>query len=91
MGRLQRRRMVSPPPWITEIGGAEAWALLQATGPAFAGACNFISDCKVMVDLLHGGREKALDGSSTHARVYALIITALDDTSPDCIIWMPAH
>ena len=44
-----------------------------------------------MVDLLHGGKRKALEGRSTHARVYALIITALEDTPLDCIIWMPAH
>ena len=79
------------PPWIVDIGGAEAWALLQATASAFPGTCKFISDCKVMVDLLLGGKRKALEGSSTHARVHALIITALDDTSPECVIWMPAH
>ena len=79
------------PPWVVDIGGAEAWALLQATGTAFPGACTFVSDCKVMVDMLHGGRQKAVAGSSSHARVYALIITATDDTPADCIIWMPAH
>ena len=61
--------------------GAEAWALLQATSAAFPGGCKFISDCKVMVDLLQGGRRKALEGSSSHARVCAIIIVALDDTS----------
>ena len=79
------------PPWVVDIGGAEAWALLQATGTAFPGACSFVSDCKVMVDMLHGGRQKALAGSSSHARVYALIITAIDDTPVECIICMPAH
>ena len=27
------------PPWIRGIGGAECWALLQATGSAFPGSC----------------------------------------------------
>ena len=72
------------PPWITDIGGAEAWALLQATHSAF-------SDCKVMVDGLKDGKRKALAGSSTHARVYALIFDDIDDTPVERIVWMPAH
>ena len=32
-----------------------------------------------MVDLLQGGKKKALEWSSTHVRVYVLIIIALDD------------
>ena len=79
------------PPWITDIGGAEAWALLQATGSALPGESTFISDCKVMVDCLKDGKRKATAGSSTHARVYALIFSAIDDTPLERIIWMPAH
>ena len=79
------------PPWIGDICGAEGWALLQATGSAFPGACRFISDCKVMVDLILGGSRKAVAAGSTHARVYALILAALDDTPLEKVIWMPAH
>ena len=79
------------PPWIRDIGGAECWALLQATGSAFPGSCKFISDCKVMVDLILAGSRKAIGGGSTHARVYALAFAALDDTPLVNVIWMPAH
>ena len=32
-----------------------------------------------------------MGGGSTHARIYALIFTALDDTRLEKLIWMPAH
>ena len=55
------------------------------------GACTFISDCKVMMDGLKDGKRKAVHGSSTHARVYALLFNVIDDLPLDQLIWMPAH
>ena len=79
------------PPWIRDIGGAEGWALLQAAQVAFPGACTFTSDCKVIVDSLQLGRAKAVGAGSAHARIYALLFTAFDDTPLEAIVWMPAH
>ena len=90
-GRVLAAAYGATPPWITDIGGAEAWALLQATASAFPFVCSFISDCKVMVDGLKDGKRKALAGSSTHARVCALMFNAIEDLPLERIVWMPAH
>ena len=90
-GRILAAAYGATPPWVTDIGGAEAWALLQATYSASPAACSFISDCKVMVDGLKCGKRKSLAGSSTHVRVYALMFNAIDDLPVERIIWMPAH
>ena len=44
-----------------------------------------------MVDSLKDGKRKATAGSSTHARVYALLFSATDDLPFEKIVWMPAH
>ena len=44
-----------------------------------------------MVDGLKDGKRKVLAGSSTHARVYALIFNAIEDLPLERIVWMPAH
>ena len=44
----------SPPSYITDIPGAEAWALVQAARVALLGSC-FRSDCKPCVDEIHAG------------------------------------
>lgn len=80
-----------PPPWVTDIGGAEGWALLQAVGMAMPGPNIFLSDCKTAVDTLVSGSKKATSSKCTHARVYALLFAALDDTPVESIVWMPAH
>ena len=45
----------SPPAYVHDIPGAEAWAILQASAFALPG-CTFWSDCKPCVDALHAGR-----------------------------------
>ena len=65
--------------------------MLQAAQLAFPGACTFTSDCKVIVDSLILGRRKVVGAGSAHARIYALLFTAFDDTPPESILWMPAH
>ena len=79
-----------PPPWVRDIGGAEGWALLQAAMAALPGS-SFVSDCKVIVDTIQLGRHAAVGGGSSHARIYALLFTAFDDTLTDMLIWMPSH
>ena len=51
------------PGWVDDIGGAEAWALLQAGQHAMPGSCQFVSDSLVTVMAIHGGFKAA-----THAR-----------------------
>ena len=80
----------TPPPWIRDIGEAEGWALLQAAMPALPGS-TFTSDCKVIVDSFQIGRQKSAGAGSVHARVYALLFAAFDDTPIEAIVWMPAH
>ena len=57
---------------------------------AFPGS-SFVSDCKVIVDSIQLGRHAAVGAGSTHARIYALLFTAFDDTPVENIVWMPAH
>ena len=64
--------------------------MLQAASAAVPGS-KFISDCKVIVDSIKLGRRAAVGGGSSHARIYALLCTAFDDTAADLLVWMPAH
>ena len=44
-----------PPPWITCIGGAEAWAMLRAALRTLPGGSTFKGDCKSCIDMIHAG------------------------------------
>ena len=79
-----------PPVWVTDIPGAEAWALYQAGTVAEPGSV-FRCDCKPCVDAFHNGREWACAANRPLARVFRLVHTALDDVRPDDVVWMPAH
>ena len=76
-GEVIASAMGVPPPWITDIGGAEAWAMLQAA-------------LRVMP-----GKRSRFEVATSHkralARVYGLLLPALEDTCLSCILWMPAH
>jgi hypothetical protein len=80
-----------PPPWIDDIGGSEAWGLLQAASVAMPGACRFKSDCLSAVQAVHNGAQKATAATNVYARVHNLLLAALDDTPSDRVIWVPAH
>ena len=80
-----------PPPWITDIAGSEAWALLQAAIRALPGGCVFKGDCKSCIDMVKSGLASATSAKRVLARVYALLIPALEDVDHDNILWMPAH
>ena len=79
-----------PPPWVTDIPASEAWALLQAASVAHPSA-RYISDCKTVVDTLHGPMADATAASRPLARVFNLLFPAMDDTPRENIVWMPAH
>ena len=79
------------PPWITDIGGGEAWALLQAAKRALPGMCRFKVDSLSTVQAVHAGMPVATSAKKIYARVYTLLFAALDDTPAEATIWMPAH
>jgi hypothetical protein len=58
---------------------------------ALPGACRFKSDCLSAVQAVHNGLEKSTAASKIYARVYNLLLAALDDTPCDRVIWVPAH
>jgi hypothetical protein len=58
---------------------------------ALPGACRFKSDCMSVVQAVHSGPEKATAASQLYARVYNLLLAALDDTPCERVIWVPAH
>lgn len=80
------------PPWITDIGGAEAWPMLQAALRVMPGKrSRFKGDCKACIDMVHAGLEVAASHKRALARVDGILLPALEDTCLSCILWMPAH
>jgi len=79
-----------PPPWISTIFGAEAWAVLQAVLVApVIGTLRI--DCKAAVNLLQAGPAAAVKPTRVTAAVWAGIFAALDERPPADLSWMPAH
>ena len=79
-----------PPAWIRCIGGAESWAALQAAMCAEPGS-RYRIDCLPCVDAIHKGLSWATALQRPLARVFGLLITALDGTPASDVVWMPAH
>ena len=44
-----------PPPWIKDIGGAEAWGVLQVGLRAVPGKVKYMIDCQPCVFMIRGG------------------------------------
>ncbi len=79
-----------PPPWVVDIPGTEAWALLQAALVADPGS-EFRLDCKPCLDAIERGRAWATSAARPLARVFGLLFSAIDDTPREAFAWMPAH
>ena len=79
------------PPWITCIGGAEAWAMLQAALRTLPGASRFKGDCKACIDMIHAGLAVATSAKRVLVRMYGLLFPALEDMGLDRILRAPAH
>ena len=80
-------------PWyITDVPGAEAWAILQAAAHALPGS-SFKSDCKPCVEAIARGRAVACSARRPLARVFNRIfdLFELRDFSHSDVAWMPAH
>ena len=91
-GNVVASAMGVPPPWITDIGGAEAWAMLQAALRVMPGKrSRFKGDCKACIDMIHAGLEVAASPKRALARVYNLLLPAMEDICLSCVLWMPAH
>ena len=80
----------TPPEWIVDIPGAEAWALFQAAMHSDPGS-DFRSDCKPCVDSIGWGRRSACSAKRPLARVMNMIFNAMDDADEGAVVWMPAH
>ena len=79
-----------PPDWITDIPGAEAWALLQAAVGAEPG-CKTRIDRLPCVDAFEAGLAWATTDKRKHARAHAMMLKAWGDVAAGTITWMPAH
>ena len=79
------------PAWINDIGGAEAWAMLQATLCAMPGHARFWTDCQPLLTMISKGQHIAEDPKNIYARVHSLLMPMLDDTPLEMIGWMPSH
>ena len=80
-----------PPPWITDIGGSEAWALYQAMLCTIPGSCRYWTDCYPVMTAVAKGPDAGRDPRNPLARIHGMIHTAMEDTCPDIVGWMPAH
>ena len=91
-GEVIASAMGAPPPWTTDIGGAEAWAKIQAALRVMPGErSRFKGDCRACIDMVHAGLEVATSHKRALARVYGLLLPALEDTCLSCVLWVPAH
>ena len=80
-----------PPPWIKDIGGAEAWAVLQVGLRAMPGKVKYMIDCQPCVYMIHGGVTAATTADRPLARVNAMVHSVLEGTPAEKVVWMPAH
>ena len=90
-GRIVASTYGVPPPWIKDIGGAEAWGVLQVGLRAIPGKVKFMIDCQPCVYMIHGGITAATTADRPLARVNAMVLNVLEDTPVEKVIWMPAH
>ena len=51
----------------------------------------FKGDCKAGIDMIHAGLAVATSAFRVPARVYGMLLPALEDVGLDRILWMPAH
>ena len=80
----------TPPSWVIDIPGAEAWALYQAGSKAEPGS-TFRSDCKPCVDAIAEGKAVSCSAKRPLARINSLLHHVFDDADQNAVVWMPAH
>jgi hypothetical protein len=82
-GRIVASAHGVPPPWIKDIGGAEAWAALQVGLRAVPGKVKLMIDCQPCVAMIHGGMTAATTANRPPARVNAMVLSVLEDVPND--------
>ena len=65
--------------------------MLQAALRADQGGCRYKGDCKACIDMIKAGPAVATSAKRILARVYAILLAALEDTGLENVMWMPAH
>ena len=70
--------MVCPPPWIVDIGGADAWALFQALLHTSPQLSKYWPDCYPVTLAVGKGQQLANDPRNALARVHGMLLTALE-------------
>ena len=78
-GKITASAYGVPPPWIKDIGGAEAWAVLQVGLRAVPGKVKYMIDCQPCVYMIHGGFAEATSAARPLARVNAMVKSGLED------------
>ena len=79
-----------PPPWITDIGGAESWALFQSTSCTIPALCKYWPDCLPVKQAVAKGVEAATNPRNPLARVHTMLVEAFGDDGKQ-VGWMPSH
>ena len=83
----------TPPNWISDATGAEAWGL-QVVARLTSTLPSVITDCFGIVQTLRGGAREAVSPKRKLARVWGMIVRNIDgDFGSACekVTWMPAH
>ena len=75
-----------PPEWITDIGGAEAWAIYQAARFALPGGCRYVSDSLTTVRTLQARVGACIAAGKKYARINKLCCEELDETPAENLI-----
>ena len=65
--------------------------MLPAALRTMPGGSRFKGDCKSCIGMLHTRMTEATSAKRVLARVYGMLLTALEGVSLDRILWMPAH
>ena len=94
-GALLGVALGTPPSWIRDSAGAEAWAVytVLAMSAAFP---DIVTDCLGIINGLTEGRFKAASPCRSLARVWSMIYNTLDADVVDSalqgrVTWMPSH
>ena len=78
------------PDWVTDIPGAEAWAIYQCSLVSDPGS-TYRSDCKPCCQAIWRGINRSTTGDRKHARIFTLMAPCVDDIPASSYVWMPAH
>ena len=94
-GELLGVALGTPPGWIHDSAGAEAWAVYTVLAMSVAFPV-IATDCLGIINGLAEGRTKAASPCRSLARVWSLIHNTLDADFIDSalqahVTWMPAH